>query len=1051
MRVAINKNLINKQPDKVGLYNKRFISTDITITQLADEVKKGYAFCPQIKPGCDRSKPNFVASGFLAVDIDPDSNLSLEAAFNMPYVQNYASLVYTTPSHTEDVNRFRIVFELEEPIADANRMASALKSLVAMFKADEHCKDPAHFFFGNTNAKIWLFDKKMPTTVVDTLVMLSEDKQKPKHSQSSDGDTVTKRSSLTVGKDQLIDVKDGGSMFLNLLPPGTKVRCINPTHFDYHPSAIVRKTKTGNNCIFCFKCRETYFLEGASISAYNFDHDWLKPLSSEESRRWKHYSHLGMKAPKPGPIEDQYGYLPSVLNSQRFDISRDFLPYAIAIDMPQLNAGDVAARYPLFTDDMVLSKENNVSLRQALEMRERGEGYLDSDLDTAVKELAEHRWLKSDGITYIKSPKGTGKTHLLQQAVDYYKGKDPRKPKVLVIAHRRSLINSISGRLKLTSYLKSKSGKQEKYNDPDYYYAICLDSMANLLKPEEHSYEIIIIDEVEQVFSHLLSSTLKGKRGNVLATLQHYLKKARHIFALDADLSVLTMNVMAAMESDWPNRHEFAIINHYKQAGQLVLLYEHIRKDNIIGALVIALQNKERCYVCTNSRAMAKKIHAQLQKDFPDLKTMLITAENSNEPDGQFFIQNIVAESPKYDLIVASPSLGTGIDITFPEEASLIDSVFGIFNARVNTHFDMDQQIARVRHPKNVHVWVSSEQYISETDPDIIAMDIEAMQGKFNYQGFDDMGRPIIGPIDLLHKKIYAAVAQTRRASMNRLRQNFRDLKEHQGCTIVDVRHNKKVARLGSTLMKLADEAHDEAERENLLSAGKISYAEYDCLKGKPSLSDEERYRRDRFSLEKFYRQDIDAALIARDNGGKLREAVRLYMLLVSPDDHQFWGIFDADLPSMDKAVALKTKWSLIDVLSAAGIWKNGDIDPNAEIEHGGLGSFMEACIRNEQLLLDHHDISLRGDLKKKPKRQLSDVLAKIGLDTARTARTDQSNNQYRRFYPLDEDRYENLMWAYQRHINPDNLAKWRAERSATDSYISDDTSDSVFSVDDPD
>ena len=62
-------------------------------------------------------------------------------------------------------------------------------------------------------------------------------------------------------------------------------------------------------------------------------------------------------------------------------------------------------------------------------------------------------------------------------------------------------------------------------------------------------------------------------------------------------------------------------------------------------------------------------------------------------------------------VLMCSPSLGTGIDITFPdpqclEESGLckVDCVFGFFYPKVNTHTDMDQQLWRVRNPGQVKV-----------------------------------------------------------------------------------------------------------------------------------------------------------------------------------------------------------------------------------------------------------------------------------------------------------------------------------------------------------
>jgi hypothetical protein len=77
MLVAVNRTHKNKpqSEDKAKLkgeyrrINKSFENLDITLSQLADEVRNGYAFCAQHTKRW-RSSANFLQSGFLAVDVD---------------------------------------------------------------------------------------------------------------------------------------------------------------------------------------------------------------------------------------------------------------------------------------------------------------------------------------------------------------------------------------------------------------------------------------------------------------------------------------------------------------------------------------------------------------------------------------------------------------------------------------------------------------------------------------------------------------------------------------------------------------------------------------------------------------------------------------------------------------------------------------------------------------------------------------------------------------------------------------------------------------------
>lgn len=1027
MLVAINTYLVNKAAD-AGRYNDKFTNLDIPIEGLADAIKRGYAFCPHVKPGEQRSKANFLASGYLAVDIDKGS--TIEQVMAMDHFCKYASLLYTSFSHTEEKHKFRIVFELEGPITCPERMTLALVALISIYGADKKCKDAARPFYGNTDAKLWLPGKIMSNAEVESLVERGRELTTPKHSLSAGSDKVSKHSLSRVGKTQPIRLRDGGLDYLNNIPPRTAVHC--PFHGDEHASAVVLPTHTGNNCIYCFgdDCESVFFLEGTSAKSYQFDYGWESAILAEEQKRRAHFHELGLPLPQARETHGPTGYLSTALNCQPFDSKRDYSPYLITLDQPFLSLADIAIRHPRYTDDLIIEEENSLSLSGLLRSREQGAVSMDSSLDNDVAELVTHRWLKGMGITYIKSPKGTGKTTLLKGLVEYYRNNAAEPLRILLIGHRRSLIGATAKTLGLTSYLKHVDGKAEEYNSPTPFYAICLDSLMRL-DPAKHQYDVIIIDEVEQVLSHLLSNTLKAKRSNIMALLQDYLKRARQVFALDADLSQLTLGVINAMDTDWPDRQEFVAINQYKPEGRSVHMYNHPRASHLLGVLVDYLRKGKRCYVCTNSRKLAKKIFRQAQQDFPDIKAVVLTSENSNAPDGQYFIQNIATEALKYDLIVSSPSLGTGIDITFPNGESHVDAVFGLFSTRHTTHFDMDQQICRVRHPKETHVWVAGETYISETDPAVIEMDIEAMQGRFvHYQGFEKSGKPIIGPVDVMHRKIYAAVAQTRRASMNRLRENFCNLKSYQGWTVTPVPYDKSLGNVGRLFMKAADDLCQKEEADRLISARRIDFDEHDRLEEENPIEPADKAAVERFRLECFYRQDIDEALLDFDADGTMRSALRYYMPLVSPDEYVFWGILESDKALMDRGIRLKMKAAMVEVLTAAGLWTERGFNTTVSVEAEAMEDFVSACRKHEYVLLEHYHIKLRSRFEEKPIQQLGVILKAFGLSwEGGKGKRDQSNGGSRMLYTIDKAAHERLLQGCHMHTDAERLRQWKLRR----------------------
>jgi len=61
MKVAINKSLIDKSPPNTPIAQNGFKNLDLNATQFAEEINKGFAFCPNLNG--PRKSDNFLCSG----------------------------------------------------------------------------------------------------------------------------------------------------------------------------------------------------------------------------------------------------------------------------------------------------------------------------------------------------------------------------------------------------------------------------------------------------------------------------------------------------------------------------------------------------------------------------------------------------------------------------------------------------------------------------------------------------------------------------------------------------------------------------------------------------------------------------------------------------------------------------------------------------------------------------------------------------------------------------------------------------------------------------
>ena len=110
----------------------------------------GYAFAPALNSD-HRIEQNFVSHELALVDID--GGMNLEELQQFPFYQLYGSGYYTTPSHTDQHHKFRILYRLPCPITDGETMRVIYEGLLAVHGfADIACKDPVRLFFGTINS-----------------------------------------------------------------------------------------------------------------------------------------------------------------------------------------------------------------------------------------------------------------------------------------------------------------------------------------------------------------------------------------------------------------------------------------------------------------------------------------------------------------------------------------------------------------------------------------------------------------------------------------------------------------------------------------------------------------------------------------------------------------------------------------------------------------------------------------------------------------------------------------------------------------------------------
>lgn len=120
---------------------------DVSPKELATALSNGQTMVLGIMKDNTRKKANMIYQEVIALDFDEGS--TLEEIQQDDFIKSNASFIYTTFSHTEAKNKFRVVFILESKLTNNEQVTALYNKLFEMFPtADISCKDSSRFFFG---------------------------------------------------------------------------------------------------------------------------------------------------------------------------------------------------------------------------------------------------------------------------------------------------------------------------------------------------------------------------------------------------------------------------------------------------------------------------------------------------------------------------------------------------------------------------------------------------------------------------------------------------------------------------------------------------------------------------------------------------------------------------------------------------------------------------------------------------------------------------------------------------------------------------------------
>ena len=312
----------------------------------------------------------------------------------------------------------------------------------------------------------------------------------------------------------------------------------------------------------------------------------------------------------------------------------------------------------------------------------------------------------------LKSAKGTGKTEWLTRSVEKALANGQR---VLVASHREQLAIFTGNRFSI-DYRRELRTSQTK---GVFGYSLCVDSLHPEgnppFNPEHWEGAVVVIDEVEQVIWHLLNSnTCLSHRVAILKCfkelLQTVVSTGGQIYIADADLSPLSLRYIQQLIGYPVSTWVVENIYNQNQGKRQLHIYEGHNPSQLVADLVKAIGNGEKPLIMTGAQKLKSKwgtqnLEAYLKKKFPQKRILRIDSESVSNPEHPAYgcMGNLNAVLPLYDIVIASPTIETGVSIDIKGHFTSVRAIA----QGTQTVEAVCQALARVRDDVPRHLWAA--------------------------------------------------------------------------------------------------------------------------------------------------------------------------------------------------------------------------------------------------------------------------------------------------------------------------------------------------------
>ena len=328
-----------------------------------------------------------------------------------------------------------------------------------------------------------------------------------------------------------------------------------------------------------------------------------------------------------------------------------------------------------------------------------------------VDELPKLAETEYSGVIVAHAPMGSGKTqHVGAPFMQYGR----TQSRALALCHRVSLTHSMAKHL-----------GTEHYNAVDAETAPYIDALTTCLPSitlAAHRQIIdnagyIFIDEISQVLRFLAADshcrTKEATNEQVYDRLRQIVASARCVIVADAGVDRRTLEFL----EDCRPSEQFRIIEMRRRKGGIEARYHAggSAPDTVIGACLAELEAGGAVWIATESKGRTRA----LEKLFTGqgFRVLAVHSDNKGNAAQATFLANVEAESRKYDVVIASPVIGSGISVEHRDGEHFTLGAY-IGGGHSITPADAAQMLRRVRYLRRFELALIPNNQVGNQSPD---------------------------------------------------------------------------------------------------------------------------------------------------------------------------------------------------------------------------------------------------------------------------------------------------------------------------------------------